>query len=575
MQAGLVNGFSKAFGRPGDGQRSLVGDRGVRHSPRADAVLAMVRESGGQAWWVRDSEILAAQTALSQAGFALAPECAAALAGVKLAAGEAGISDACLLLTGRRAPGPDTPGWRRRGELRRHPRRPRGPAVTAAVEVARSLLRAAGRRPAVVGHDLWGASGLEVVLPETVLLCLQRCDAIDVLRARGIEVFCLCEHVDPAQLAGGSSLDLLGHPATQAYCGGVPPLAILAFKPTERLSAEAAALGAEVLGGDPAAARAAENKLAFMEMARAAGVPTPRWGEVAREAAGFEALASAWGTPFVLQGPRGNAGQRTWLVESAAQLEAALEAESAQRLRVAEWVPGLPFTATGLAGEGGALLGRIEACRQVTGVDWLTPQRLGSCGNAWPEPALAPVTGAVDAALAALAGGLAKGGYAGLFGADFLLGPDGPVVIEVNPRMVASLAFATQLEAEAGRTPLLLRHLIAGLGGVAPDEAEPAPPAGSQLIVHELEGRDGVADGFASGVYRLGQAQLARLRDGAWLTDIQAPDEVLVLTRSAGEPVSGGREFARLYLRGGEAETAPGVRQLVAALRAETARPGG
>jgi len=109
VQAGLVNGFSAAFGRPGDGRRSRVGDLGVRHSPRADEVLDLVRASGGQAWWVDDAQVAAGEAALREAGLALATECAAALAGVRLAAGETEVHTACLLLTGRAAPGPAAP----------------------------------------------------------------------------------------------------------------------------------------------------------------------------------------------------------------------------------------------------------------------------------------------------------------------------------------------------------------------------------------------------------------------------------------------------------------------------------
>ena len=104
IQAGLVNGLSREFGRPGDGRRSLVGDLGIKVTPRAPAVVRQVRDSGGQAWWVDDAAITEAGEQLRRAGFAVAPECWAALAGLRLAAREAGIQRACLLLTGRALP---------------------------------------------------------------------------------------------------------------------------------------------------------------------------------------------------------------------------------------------------------------------------------------------------------------------------------------------------------------------------------------------------------------------------------------------------------------------------------------
>jgi threonine dehydratase len=104
VQAGLVNGLTAPFARPGDGHRSVVGDLGVKTSLRAEAVVRQVRESGGQAWWVADPDILEAGERLRHDGFGVAPECWAALAGLRLAAREAGVRQACLLLTGRALP---------------------------------------------------------------------------------------------------------------------------------------------------------------------------------------------------------------------------------------------------------------------------------------------------------------------------------------------------------------------------------------------------------------------------------------------------------------------------------------
>jgi threonine synthase len=104
VQAGLVNGLSRAFDRPGDGTRSIVGDLGVKLSSRADAVLALVRASGGEAWWVDDQQIREAGARLRDNGYQVAPECWAALAGLSLAAGATGLTRACLLLTGAAVP---------------------------------------------------------------------------------------------------------------------------------------------------------------------------------------------------------------------------------------------------------------------------------------------------------------------------------------------------------------------------------------------------------------------------------------------------------------------------------------
>ena len=447
-------------------------------------------------------------------------------------------------------------------------------SLAAAVAAARAALSGAGLRPAVAAHDAWIASGLESVLPETALFCLQRSTAIDVMRARGVEVFCLSEHTDRDRVAGTSTVDLMAHPAAQAFCRQNGPFGVLAFKPTERLATLVAAAGGRLLSGNPAAARAAENKLEFVALARAAGLPTPDW-EILTLAAGtdFGALAQRWGGPFVVQGARGNAGRRTHVVRDQADLEQVLRAEAGRPLRVAQLVEGLPATATGLVSGGaeGPLVSWIEPCRQVTGLPWLTALELGSCGNVWDDGTVAPASEAMRAAGESMAAALAGRGYAGAFGIDFVVAESGPVVIETNPRMVASLPLATQAEAESGRVPLLLRALLVHLGAtIDPDRSPPPSPLGplAQLIVHRLDSDVPGRRLTESGVYRVAAgSEPARLRDGAVLADVAAEDEALVLTREEGEPISPEREFARIYLRNRAGETTPGVRELVAALR--------
>ncbi len=450
--------------------------------------------------------------------------------------------------------------------------------LAVAVSRAREALAASAggpRRPAVVAHDIWLASGLETVLPETVLMCVQRSSAVDVLRNRGIEVFCLSEHMPPAEVEGKSSAHLLEHPAAIEFCKRVGPLAVMTFKPSERLEAAVRNVSGTTVGGDRAqmtAARSFENKLNFVDIAARAGLRTPRWEVVSAEDwSDYAALASRFGPRLVVQGPRGNAGQRTWMVGGQTDLDHARRREAGPAVRVSEHVGGLPFTVNVVAGPGGLLDWALPS-RQVTGVPWLTPFQLGSCGNAWGESTLEPHLASVGTAVAALAAALSEAGFRGVFGVDFVLGVGGPVVIEANPRMVASLPLATQVELSAGLAPLLLQHLLVGLD-VADDsgparKVPPALPPTSQVIVHRLEKAPAGHSSLASGVYRIGEGGPQYLRQGAWLTDLSAAgDEALVLVRGPGEPVTPGKEFARVYLHGAEAERATGLRQLVSKLR--------
>jgi hypothetical protein len=453
------------------------------------------------------------------------------------------------------------------------------PALEPAAALAEARLADLGLRPVVVAHDIWLAAGLQRALPQTALACISVSDGIDVLRAQGAEVFCLSEQTGPDATAGMSSLDLLQHPATAAFFRRLGPTAVLAFKPSERISAAVASLGGRLLAAPSSAARAYENKLAFVAAAERAGVPRPRW-----DARGlpldFAALAEDLGTPVVVQGARGNAGRRTWLVHSQAQLDEVTRRERGGQVRVAEWVEGTPFTATGVAfsGTGGTveptrLAAVIDPCRQVTGVAWLTPEELGSCGNAWGDPVFEAHLPEVQRCVQALGADLSASNYHGVFGVDFVLAADGPVVIEVNPRMVASLPVATELEVEAGRAPLLLLHLLelldADLDELAETYADTPLGVASQVIAHRLPGDSEVRP--PGGVYRAVPGGVPNfVRPGACLHDLRGAGELLLLTRRTGEPVNGAREFARVYVRSADGEHTPGLQELLDYLRAAT-----
>ena len=448
------------------------------------------------------------------------------------------------------------------------------PALAPAVAAARAALARERRRPVVVAHDVWLASGLQRALPETALVCVSSSDAVDVLRARGSDIFCLADEIGPVATEGMSSLELLQHPATASFFKHLGPTAVLSFKPSERIAAAVSALNGELVSAPTSAARAYENKLAFVAAAERAGVPRPFWA-VRTLPRDHATLARDFGPRFVVQGARGNAGQRTWLITSQSDLDQLPERERTATVRVAEYIDGLPFTASGVAFSApGSGLDRdrlpavVEPCRQVTGVAWLTPEKLGSCGNAWGHLPLEEHLAEVNRCVRALGADLAAHSYRGVFGVDFLLAPDGPVVIEVNPRMVASLPVATELEVETGRAPLLLLHLLELVGGdlerLGDDHLAPLSPA-SQVILHRLPGDR--SERLAGGVYTMSQGAPKLLRAGASLEDLQRPDELLLVSRRTGEPVTERKEFARIYARSPLGENSPGVRELVAHVR--------
>jgi hypothetical protein len=169
---------------------------------------------------------------------------------------------------------------------------------------------------------------------------------------------------------------------------------------------------------------------------------------------------------------------------------------------------------------------------------------------------------------------MAEQGFRGVFGLDFVMADDGRAyLIEVNPRLVASIALFTQLEAAAGRLPLLARHILAFLdpeADRAPLDGNAEPVQGGQVILHNLGHRTAqVARTVDAGACRLSGGALVGRRPALVAGEL-APDEWLVLSPQASRPVSAGGAWGRLQTAAAVASSAgellPATAEAVAAL---------
>jgi len=301
------------------------------------------------------------------------------------------------------------------------------------------------------------------------------------------------EDRDDESEGGRSSADLASAPGFGSWLVGLgdggprPPVAV--FKPSHRLESLAAASGWRLLGPPAGLARRWENKVAFRERAAALGLHQPP-GMAVEAGTGFADVADRLGLPFVLQAPHGYSGARTVLVGDENAFDAARASLRAPRLRAASFVIGRPLTLNACVTARGVAASAPFV--QVTGEPGLTRHGLGSCGNDWSWPGLVSLDlSAYRRAARAVGEALAEEGYRGLFGLDFVQPYDHgePWLIEVNPRLVASVSLHAQLELRDGRVPLAARHLMALLDPTAdalPLDAHEGPLMGGQLIIHNL-----------------------------------------------------------------------------------------
>lgn len=421
--------------------------------------------------------------------------------------------------------------------------------VSAFETLEEALTWSAGRLGslAFVGPDPVYAIGLDAFVPQLVVAAVDDGPALAGLAAAGAT----CIAVGDSESQGRSALAVLKDERAGALFQRLGVDKALVFKTSHAVHAEAARAGMRLMAPPSALARRWENKVAFVDIGQALGLRPPRSEVVESERATYRDLAARLGADMVVQAPHGYAGARTVLATDDLSFERAKAAARAPVLRVAEFVDGRALTLNACVTEGGVAIGAPFA--QLTGLDAFTTHRLGSCGQIWsaaqaPEPSRT----AMISAARTIGDALAAEGYRGIFGVDFVVSNGGtPFVIEVNARLVASIAVFTQLELMAGRVPLLLRHLAAFVqphADHAPLDIHQAPLDGAQVVLHNVSGRDAMIPPDVSGAWRRDESGWHRLESGASTVRVAdlAPGDGLVLSGPPGRTIAPGAEWARV-----------------------------
>lgn len=400
---------------------------------------------------------------------------------------------------------------------------------------------------AFVGPDPVYAIGLDAFVPQLVVAAVDDGPALAGLSAEGAT----CIAVGDSEAGGRSSLAVLKDERARALSRRLGVDKALVFKTSHAVHAEAARVGMRLMAPPSVLARRWENKVAFVEIGQALGLRLPRSEVVQSERATYWDLAARLGADMVVQAPHGYAGARTVLASDDQSFERAKAAVRSPVLRVAEFVEGHAMTLNACVTEGGVAIGAPFA--QLTGLTSFTTYPLGSCGQIWsaapaPEPSC---TAMIDAART-IGDALAAEGYRGIFGVDFVVSNEGaPYVIEVNARLVASIAVFTQLELMAGRVPLLLRHLAVFVqphADRAPLDIHESPLDGAQVVLHNVSGRDAMIPPDVSGAWRRDGSGWHRLESGAAVIRVAdlVPGDALVLSGPPGRKIAPGAEWARV-----------------------------
>ncbi len=393
--------------------------------------------------------------------------------------------------------------------------------------------------------------GLEKIIPNYHIVCIDDSPIVDYLLQAGVKVFCYERQLGKRNILFRNSSQLLDQPSVINYLEESIPgreFAALMFKPGGNISKRLPGFKVHWLNNPSSLNRRFEDKVGFYrEFYRE--VPFPK-GEVLRLGEkDYGELTSAYGGKLVVQFGRGWAGNTTFFVNQEKEWDDLVAKYRGKETRVSKHLSGRTFINNVCVTAQGVL--PSAPFSQITGIVGWTRYHGGTCGNDWGGISLEKnYADKIQKITIKIGGKMLQAGYRGIFGLDFLVDDTGEVfVLENNARLTASIPMYTKLELMQGRLSLLGYHLLEFL-----EQPLPAFPVGvdsltgGQVLLRNVASNPQQVGGdLPMGVYTAGGPdQWQYIRPGYSIEDLKQVGEYLVLPASLGRVVNPDIEYLRL-----------------------------
>lgn len=427
--------------------------------------------------------------------------------------------------------------------------------------------------------------GLEKIIPNYHIICIDHDDEADYLEKAGTKVFCLEKERNEKNIILRSSTLLLRQKEVVDYidknssAGEEAKPAILLFKPSLSVEKVAEAHGWRILNNSAVLSREIEDKLNFSFITKSLHIKTPEIEILDLARISYWELKKYY-DHFVVQFKSGSAGSSTFFIKSKKDYLEIFNKyvgvnakEKSFFVKVAKFVKGATVTVNACVAFGEVYTG--EPCYQITGEKACTNSESTTCGNDWTVLSLSrDVMIKISEISEAVGQYLKSRGYKGIFGLDFIIGEQDNEVflIEINPRLVASVPFYAKLEIGNSGIPILALHILEFLGidykiqdsgrksvitlesMIAAADGEKNKNAGkkskisgARLVIRNKERKNCVIGGeLKSGVYSFEKNKLVYIKPGYSPDDIKSSREIVIIAVSPGRIVKHETEIAQI-----------------------------
>jgi len=402
-----------------------------------------------------------------------------------------------------------------------------------------------------ITNDITKGLGLEKLLPNYYLVCIDDHPIIDLLSKTGVNVFCLERKIGKKNVVYRNSGKLLAHCLVAEYikdkaCGQTPW--ILYFKPSAKIDLICEKRGYKKIGNNAELNRIFEDKLSFYQLCQKLGLPIPP-GEIANlSKINFGELEQQYDRPLVIQFGRGWAGSTTYFIDSKENLDEFKKIMRRRSVKITKYVEGKTILNNCCVTEDEVLVS--PPAEQITAVSGFTAQKGGTCGRVWPVKIDDKRYKDIKILSKKIGEEMRRRGYLGYFGLDFLIEEKtGKIYLsECNARLTASVPFYSKLEIKEERMPLVGYHVLTFLGQSYQATKLPSYQAeGSEIVVRNNKDKPIlIKKDFKPGIYRLKRGKLVFIRQAYDIEGIKKEGDFFLTAAAKGRIVSSEMEVIRL-----------------------------
>jgi len=487
--------------------QNIPGMFGIKNTRRKKEILEIIKLSGGSGIYVNDSEVQDAKNILEENKIYTSPEGCASFAGVMKVDKENKFNKAVCILSGKLREKINIINENKIFEAENFG------DVDEVVNMCRG-----GSRPASTASDPIffitpnpnRAIGLEKIIKNYYVICSQKSDIIDYFKKEKIAVLCLNNNKIK------NSGKILADKEAIKYIrekSGNKKANIITFKPSPMIQKICDENSFKYVGNDWKLNRKLEDKIEFVGITKKLKIPNAESRIIKLDKDNFSLKATfrnvTFKEKFIIQLPRGFSGKTTFLIESKKDLNKILEKYKNRKIKISKYLEGRTWTINACVAKNKMLIS--QPIFQITGLTAYNKNKFGTCGNDYTygkklsnkeKEKIFSYTKKIGKYLKGLK-------YKGIFGLDFIVSNDEVNLIEINPRLVASIPVFTKLQIQNKERSFLLSHILEFINndGVLDNRADSFNA--SQLVIRNIKSKPiKITKNLKSGIYEIKKDRL-------------------------------------------------------------------